>query len=128
MGAIAGQAKQVRDNKRTLNDYYFLEAKRCKYLSRAAFKLKQVDEKFDVLKRRSCILDLGCFPGAWLQVACQKLGPKADGGLVVGIDLKEMDIPQYHCDERVHVRTTLQNNESDDHRIVLGGLCAGSAW
>ena len=99
-----GQSKQVRDNKRTLNDHYFLEAKRCNYLSRAAFKLKQVDEKYNILKRKTCILDLGCFPGAWLQVACEKLGPVDAGGLVVGIDLKEMNVPQYHCDGRVHVR------------------------
>lgn len=102
----AGQAKQIRDNKRTLNDHYFLEAKRCNYLSRAAFKLKQIDEKFSVLKRRSCVLDLGCFPGAWLQVACQKLGSRQDGGVIVGIDLKEMDIPKYYCDERVHVSSS----------------------
>lgn len=118
MRESVGQAKQVRDNKRTLNDHYFLEAKRCNYLSRAAFKLKQVDEKFGVLKRRSCILDLGCFPGAWLQVACQKLGPKADGGLVVGIDLKEMDVPQFHCDERVSVRGLLHNNVLREQCIV----------
>ncbi|XP_017188427.2 uncharacterized protein [Malus domestica] len=37
----------------------------------------------------SSVLDLGCAPGAWLQVACQSLGPLKNGGLVVGIDLKQ---------------------------------------
>lgn len=36
----------------------------------------------------STVLDLGCSPGAWLQVACQSLGPWDVGGLVLGIDLK----------------------------------------
>lgn len=67
-----------------LNDFYFLEAKKLNYLSRAAFKLKQIDDKHSVLPKGGRILDLGCFPGAWLQVACQKLGPRAAGGAVVG--------------------------------------------
>ena len=34
------------------------------------------------------MLDLGCSPGAWLQVACQELGPRERGGLVLGVDLQ----------------------------------------
>ena len=34
------------------------------------------------------VLDLGCSPGAWLQVACQELGPRGKGGLVLGIDIQ----------------------------------------
>ena len=34
------------------------------------------------------MLDLGCSPGAWLQVACQSLGPHARGGSVLGIDVR----------------------------------------
>jgi hypothetical protein len=36
------------------------------------------------------VLDLGCVPGAWLQVACQQLGPNERGGLVLGIDIQEV--------------------------------------
>ena len=87
-----------------LNDFYFQEAKRSNYLSRAAFKLLQVNEKFRVLRLHGTVLDLGCFPGAWLQVACQQLGPIERGGRIVGIDLKEMHVPTVYCDERVTVR------------------------
>lgn len=49
------------------------------------------------------VLDLGCVPGAWLQVACQQLGPRDRGGLVLGVDIQEVSIPQKHCDDRVFV-------------------------
>jgi 23S rRNA U2552 (ribose-2'-O)-methylase RlmE/FtsJ len=45
-----------------------------------------------VLLLRRCaggkVLDLGCVPGAWLQVACQQLGPRERGGLVLGVDIQ----------------------------------------
>ncbi|XP_019171923.1 PREDICTED: uncharacterized protein LOC109167358 [Ipomoea nil] len=43
----------------------------------------------------------GCAPGAWLQVACQSLGPLKNNGAVVGIDLKKVKVPAMHCDSRV---------------------------
>lgn len=36
------------------------------------------------------VLDLGCVPGAWMQVACKELGPHDRGGLVLGIDIQEV--------------------------------------
>ena len=33
-----------------------------------------------------CVLDLGCCPGSWLQVACQALGPPQRGGQIVGLE------------------------------------------
>ena len=44
-----------------------------------------------------------CHPGAWLQVACQALGPAKRGGLVLGVDLQETRRPERFCDERVKV-------------------------
>ena len=34
------------------------------------------------------VLDLGCSPGAWMQVACQELGPKERGGVILGVDIQ----------------------------------------
>ena len=47
--------------------------------------------------------DLGCVPGAWMQVACQELGPRERGGLVFGIDIQDIIIPTRFCDDRVQV-------------------------
>jgi len=73
---------------RQLNDPYVAEAKRQGYRSRAAFKLQQLDQRFHLLKRGAKIVDLGCAPGGWSQVAIEHAGPN---GVVVGADLSETD-------------------------------------
>lgn len=71
---------------RQLNDPYVAESKRLGYRSRAAFKLIQLDEKYKFLGKGKRIVDLGCAPGGWTQVAVQR---NKGAGLVVGIDLLE---------------------------------------
>ncbi|MBO4294750.1 MAG: RlmE family RNA methyltransferase [Alphaproteobacteria bacterium] len=71
---------------RQLNDPYVSEAKRAGYRSRAAFKLIQLNEKFNFLAKGKVIVDLGCAPGGWTQIAVQKLGGT---GQIVGIDILE---------------------------------------
>ena len=66
-------------------DHWFHEAKKQGWRSRAAFKLKQIDEKRNLLKKKMIVLDLGAAPGSWMQFASSKVGPK---GKVIGIDLK----------------------------------------
>ncbi|PIA54712.1 hypothetical protein AQUCO_00900943v1 [Aquilegia coerulea] len=82
-------------------DFYYREAQRLGYLARSAFKLLQMQNKYKLIKPGASVLDLGCAPGAWLQVACQSLGPLKNGGTVVGIDLKKVKVPSVHCDSRV---------------------------
>ena len=50
---------------RQLNDPYVAEARRQGYRSRAAFKLKELDDKYHVLKPGARVLDLGAAPGGW---------------------------------------------------------------
>ncbi|KAG5557631.1 hypothetical protein RHGRI_007775 [Rhododendron griersonianum] len=71
-------------------DFFYREAQRLGYVARSAFKqLLQMQKQYKLIKPGSSVLDLGCAPGAWLQVACQSLGPLKTGGVVVGIDLKQ---------------------------------------
>lgn len=70
---------------RQLNDPYVGEAQRLGYRSRAAFKLKEIDEKLDLLKKGQVVVDLGAAPGGWCQVAGAK------GCRVVAIDVLEVD-------------------------------------
>jgi 23S rRNA (uridine2552-2'-O)-methyltransferase len=77
---------------RQLNDPYVAEARRQGYRSRAAFKLVQLDERFHLLRRGQLVVDLGCAPGGWSQIAAARVGAgTANGGTVVGVDLAETD-------------------------------------
>ncbi|QHO28237.1 AMP deaminase [Arachis hypogaea] len=69
-------------------DFFYKEAQRLGYVARSAFKLVQIQKQHKLIKAGSSVLDLGCAPGAWLQVVCQSLGPPNHGGSVLGIDLK----------------------------------------
>ncbi len=80
-------SQSVRWLERQLNDPYVKKAKAEGYRSRAAYKLIELDEKFDMLKGARRVVDLGIAPGGWSQVVRRKL-PKA---AVVGIDLLPVD-------------------------------------
>ncbi len=68
-------------------DYYYRKAKKERYRSRAAFKLKQLNEKFRIVKKGGVVLDLGAAPGGWMQVLREIV---AEEGLVVGVDLDDI--------------------------------------
>ncbi len=77
---------------RQLNDPYVQKAKAEGYRSRAAYKLLEIQEKFELIKQGDCVVDLGAAPGGWCQVASKIVGKK---GQVVGIDFQEMDPIDY---------------------------------
>jgi 23S rRNA (uridine2552-2'-O)-methyltransferase len=76
---------------RQLNDPYVARAKREGFRSRAAFKLVEIDEKYNLLKPGQRIVDLGAAPGGWSQVAAKKVKSAEGKGKVVGIDLLEIE-------------------------------------
>ena len=67
-------------DKRNRHDPAYLRAKRENRAGRAIYKLEEIDQKFRLLKPGTNVLDLGCWPGGWLQVAAEAVGP---GGRVV---------------------------------------------
>ena len=67
---------------RQLNDPYVRDAKIKGYRSRAAFKIEELDDKFGLLKKGAVVVDLGCAPGGWVQIAL-----KRGVARVVGIDI-----------------------------------------
>ena len=83
--------------RRQLHDEYFKRAKDEGYLARSAYKLIEITEKKWLIKRGDAVLDLGCAPGSWLQVAEKMVGPE---GVVVGIDLSEV---RHRFGENVHI-------------------------
>lgn len=67
---------------RQLNDPFSAEARAKGYRSRAAFKLSEIDDRFHLIRRGSRVIDLGCAPGGWIQVAQER-----GAGAVAGVDL-----------------------------------------
>ena len=54
------------------------------YRSRSAFKLQQIQDRFEIIREGDLVLDVGCHPGGWTQVAVEITG---SSGLVIGVDL-----------------------------------------
>ena len=81
-------ANSTRWLERHINDEFVIKSKIEGYRSRSSYKLIEMEKKFKFLKKSKNILDLGCAPGGWLQVA-KKFGPKS--AKIVGIDLLKID-------------------------------------
>ena len=81
---------------RQLNDPYVKRAQAEGYRGRAAFKIMELDDKFRFLVPGARVVDLGCAPGGWAQVAVPRinaLGEKKGKsiGRIIGVDLKEVE-------------------------------------
>ncbi len=81
---------------RQLNDPYVKRAQSEGYRGRAAFKILELDDKYRFLVPGARVIDLGCAPGGWCQVAVKRvnaLGEKSAKkiGTVLGIDLQEVE-------------------------------------
>ncbi len=85
--------KHKRENsnrwiQRHINDEFVIKSKLEGYRSRSSYKLLEIDKKYKVFYKSKNILDLGCAPGGWLQVA-KALSP--DDSMIVGVDRLEIE-------------------------------------
>jgi 23S rRNA (uridine2552-2'-O)-methyltransferase len=96
-GAVRAKAARLKSGKtrsassrawleRQVSDPFAAEARAQGYRSRAAFKLTEIDDRFRLIRRGVRVIDLGCAPGGWLQVALER-----GAGQVVGVDLLTID-------------------------------------
>lgn len=102
--------------KRELHDRFFLKAKAEGYAARSAYKLQEIQERHHLLRPGMRVLDLGCAPGSWLQVAAKRVKHR---GVVLGIDLTPVtiDLPE-------NVRTVVGDVfkiTAEDMLDMLGG-------
>ncbi|MBX7081472.1 MAG: RlmE family RNA methyltransferase [Nannocystaceae bacterium] len=77
------------DDRAARHDGAYRRAKAEGFAARAVFKLDEIDRRFRLLTRGRRVLDLGCWPGSWMQLAAERVG---DEGLVVGFDLRPCEI------------------------------------
>jgi len=99
------QTKSSKVNRAWINDHvndpYVKLAKLEGYRARAAFKLKEIDEHFSLIKPGHLVVDLGSTPGAWSQYTRRKMSPKtatsggaaagALNGVIIALDILPME-------------------------------------
>ncbi|MEO0344374.1 MAG: RlmE family RNA methyltransferase [Pseudomonadota bacterium] len=108
---------------RQLNDPYVQSAKVQGFRGRAAFKIMELDDKFRFLKPGSRVVDLGCAPGGWCQVAIPRINALGEMkgkavGRIIGIDLQEVD-PITGAE--LHILDFLENDADQKVKDWLGG-------
>lgn len=88
------------------SEHFYKQAKKEGYRARSAYKLKQIQNKFKILKQGNVVIDLGAAPGGWSQVAKEIVGEK---GTVIGIDLLPI--------QSIEGVTLLEGDMTDDNSI-----------
>jgi len=108
---------------RQLNDPYVLRANKEGYRGRAAYKISELDDKFRFLVPGARVVDLGCAPGGWCQIATERvnaLGTRKSKriGTVLGIDLQEVeDVPG----AEIHLLDFMEDDADAEVKRWLGG-------
>jgi 23S rRNA (uridine2552-2'-O)-methyltransferase len=108
---------------RQLNDPYVQRAKREGYRGRAAYKILELDDKYRFLKPGARVVDLGCAPGGWCQVAVERVNalgqkPGKPIGTVLGIDLQEVEPI---AGAEIHQLDFLADDADEQVKAWLGG-------
>ncbi|MDM7931061.1 RlmE family RNA methyltransferase [Tabrizicola sp.] len=108
---------------RQLNDPYVIRAKKEGYRGRAAYKILELDDRYGFLKPGARVVDLGCAPGGWCQIAVERVNalgqnPKKPIGTVLGIDLQEVE-PISGAE--IHQLDFLADDADDKVKGWLGG-------
>ena len=108
---------------RQLNDPYVAQAKAEGYRGRAAYKIRDLDDRFGFFSPGARVVDLGCAPGGWCQVAVPRINalgekPAKPIGRIIGIDIQPVEpIPG----AELHVLDFLDDGADDKVKAWLGG-------
>jgi len=150
------RASSTRWLQRQLNDPYVKRAQAEGYRGRAAYKIMELDDRFRFLVPGARVVDLGCAPGGWLQVAVPRINAQGDRagkrqGRIIGIDLQQVEaIPgaEFHqldfmdegADEQVKawlggradvvmsdMAASSSGHKQTDHLRIIA-LCEAAAW
>lgn len=81
--------KRKLDDRSARHDAAYRRAKQEGFAARAVYKLQELDQRFSLLGHGRRVLDLGCWPGSWMQHAAQRVGEE---GLVIGLDLRPVEL------------------------------------
>ena len=102
-------------------DHYRRLAKEQGYRSRSAYKLKQLNKAYRIIGPGFVVLDLGCAPGGWLQVAVQAAGNR---GKVIGVDISYVE--EIHGTEIL--RADIENDGIHEEIANAAGMLQNSGY
>ncbi len=97
-------------------DGAYREAKSQGYRARSALKLKQIHNKFRILKTGTTVIDIGASPGGWTQVAAQKVGP---GGKVIAVDIVDME--PLDMENVIFIKGDIMDERTVEHIMEIAG-------
>ena len=97
-------------------DQFFKRSKTLGYRSRAAFKLIELNNKYDFIKKNTKLLDIGSYPGSWSQVSSKII----TSGKILSLDLKNVD--------KIKNVSFLQRNFLEDEKldVILSDMAANT--
>lgn len=108
---------------RQLNDPYVQRAQREGYRGRAAYKIMELDDKYRFLLPGAKVVDMGCAPGGWCQMAVERVNSLSERkgkkvGRVLGFDIQDVD----HIEgAEIHVLDFLEDDADIRVKEWLGG-------
>ncbi len=108
---------------RQLNDPYVQRARAEGYRGRAAYKIMELDDKYHFLRPGGRVVDLGCAPGGWTQVAVERVNARGEKpgkrrGRVIGVDLKAVEPI---AGAELHQLDFMEDGADEKVRAWLGG-------
>ena len=110
-------------------DHYTRQARKEHFPARSVYKLKEIQQKYRLIKKGDAVLDLGCAPGSWLLQAAEITG---DRGRIVGIDLIPVTI-RLPAAVTVYIGDILAPNDSlltslgNDFNVVLSDMAPATS-
>ena len=95
-------------------DHYARKAKKENFPARSVYKLKEIQQKFKLIKEGDRLLDLGCAPGSWAKFAAELVGAE---GQVVGIDLKKVS-ERFAANTRIIIGDVMDLGQRDKENLA----------
>jgi 23S rRNA (uridine2552-2'-O)-methyltransferase len=95
-------------------DHYARKAKKENFPARSVYKLKEIQQKFKLIKKGDNVLDLGCAPGSWTKFAAELVGAE---GQVVGIDLKKVS-ERFPANTRIIIGDVIELGQKDKENLA----------
>jgi 23S rRNA (uridine2552-2'-O)-methyltransferase len=102
---------------RHINDEFVKKSHQEGYISRAAYKLTQIEEKYKIIEKAENILDIGSAPGSWLQVVFKNKEKTNQNTTIVGIDLLELSESFYKTKEYIAIKSNVKFS------FICGDFC-----